>query len=116
MVLPTAVLVADRQAAVDERARMAIEKNRAALLDACWKPLVADGGPRQSLYKVEIWFDVTGKETRRDAFAVPNAESRPDALKCLRTWELGKLTIVVPPPLAGQAAGEVKATFELPFP
>lgn len=109
------VAASDRQAAIDERARMALEKERAALNAKCWLPFVADGGPRQSLYKVEVWFDASGKETRRDVFLVPDAESRADALKCLRAWDT-KLSIVVPPSLAGQAAAEVKATFELPFP
>ncbi len=104
------LLALDRQAAVDERARNALEKERTALLDRCWKPFVADGGPRQSLYKFDVWFDATGKETRRDIFPVPNAEARPDTLKCLRAWET-KLSIVVPTP-----ASEVKAVVEFPFP
>ena len=104
------LLALDRQAAVDERTRNALEKERTTLLDRCWKPFVADGGARQSLYKFEVWFDAAGKETRRDIFPVPNAEARPDTLKCLRAWET-KLSIVVPTP-----ASEVKAVVELPFP
>ncbi|MBL8718791.1 MAG: hypothetical protein JNL79_22605 [Myxococcales bacterium] len=104
------LLALDRQAAVDERTRNALEKERTTLLDRCWKPFVTDGGARQSLYKFEVWFDAAGKETRRDIFPVPNAEARPDTLKCLRAWET-KLSIVVPTP-----ASEVKAVVELPFP